>query len=381
MAESSGSGQEKTEDATPKKLLDARLEGQVPRSRELTTVIMMLVSGVSLLFLGETLIEDLKEILRIHFVFDREIIFNNKGIAQYVATAIESGILAVLPFFVILFITACLAPAALGGWAFSIKAMQFKLSKLDPIKGSKKILSWNGIVELLKALAKFVLVSSIGYILLIEKFPWFSALSNLNVEQALNLLGTELVWVFLILSSTLILVSVIDVPFQLWNFKKKQRMTKQEIKDEHKETEGNPELKGRARALQREMAQRRMMEDVPTADVVITNPTHYAVALRYDQIKDSAPIVVATGKDLVALQIRRVASSNDVMILESPALARSLYYHSDLGEEIPAGLYLAVAQVLAYIYQLQQYEAGGGNKPNPLNDLPVPDDLREDERE
>ncbi|MFV2055068.1 MAG: flagellar biosynthesis protein FlhB [Thiohalomonadales bacterium] len=381
MAESGSSGQEKTEEPTAKKLLDARQEGQVPRSRELTTLISLLVAGISMLLLGEALIDDLKQILRMHFVFDREFIFNSEGLATHITTAIESALIAVLPLFVVLTIVALLAPAALGGWAFSAKAFQFKPEKLDPIKGSKKILSWNGIVELLKALAKFVLVSTIGYFLLLQKFPEFAALSNIPVQQAIAILGSELIWIFLILSSTLILVSVIDVPFQMWNFNKQQRMTKQEIKDENKESDGNPEMKGKVKSMQREIAQRRMMEDVPTADVVITNPTHFAVALRYDQINNSAPIVVAIGKDLIALQIRRIASANEVPVLEAPVLARSLYYHSDLGKEIPAGLYLAVAQVLAYIYQLKQYQAGGGERPNPLTDIPVPDDLREDDRE
>jgi len=201
----------------------------------------------------------------------------------------------------------------------------------------------------------------------------------MEFHQAVAAMSKELVWVFIILSASLLLITLVDVPFQLWDYRRQLKMTLQEIKDEHKESEGSPEVKGRVRQLQREISQRRMMEAVPQADVLITNPSHYAVALKYDQVKMRAPVVVALGADLIALQIKRVAQAHDVPILEAPPLARALYHNSQLGGEIPAGLYLAVAQVLAYIYQLKQYQQEGGIPPQPLSDIPIPDDLRRDE--
>ena len=188
-----------------------------------------------------------------------------------------------------------------------------------------------------------------------------------------------MLWVFVLLSCSLIIVALIDIPFQLYDYNKQQKMTKQEVKDENKETEGNPELKRKVKQAQFDMTQRRMMEAIPDADVVITNPTHYAVALKYDQLNMSAPIVVGLGADLIALQIRRIASAHDVPILESPVLARSIYHNSKIGQEIPAGLYHAVAQVLAYIYQLKQYQQNGGVEPAPVTDIPIPDELKRDD--
>jgi flagellar biosynthetic protein FlhB len=372
------SGQEKTEPASQKKLQDAREEGQIPRSRELTTLVMLLASGVGMLMLGKGIVAGLLELLHNSFTIERSLIFDSAIVPELFWQAVNKGIDTLLPFFIILVIAAVIAPTALGGWAFSPKALALKFDRMDPVKGLGKVFAWKGFVELAKALAKFFIVATAGFLLLQNKLPHFLTLNNRGVEQALGLLGGELVWVFILLSCTLILVALVDVPFQLWDFQRQQRMTRQEVKDEAKNTEGSPELKNKVRSTQREIAMRRMMENVPQADVVITNPTHYAVALRYDQIKMSAPVVVASGADLVALQIRRVAAANDVPLLEAPALARALYYSTKLDQEIPAGLYLAVAQVLAYVYQVKQYQTQGGVEPQPPQDLPIPDDLKRD---
>lgn len=374
MAES-GSGQEKTEQATAKKLQDTRDQGQVPRSRELNTLIMMLSAGFALLFFGAQLVEDLSAILRSYFSVQREILFRSDGLAQMGWEAIVAGIQALLPLFFVLVLAAVVAPLALGGWAFNLESMSPKLEKLDPISGMKRVFSWKGFMEMTKSLVKLLLVGAAGFLILQHKLPEFLLLGNIEFSTAAAKMGTELIWIFIFLSATLIIVALVDVPFQLWEYHRQLKMTLQETKDEHKDSEGSPELKNKIRQTQREMARRRMMEAVPKADVIITNPTHYAVALRYDQLTMRAPVVVALGADLVALQIRRVASANDVPILEAPPLARALYSNSILGGEIPAGLYLAVAQVLAYIYQLKQYARYGGIAPVPLGDIPVPDDM------
>jgi len=233
-------------------------------------------------------------------------------------------------------------------------------------------------MELVKALAKFLLVGSIAYFLLKNNIEGFVSLGNESLAQGISRMGEELMWMFILLSSVLFFVVLVDTPFQMWDHNRKQKMTLQEIKDERKETDGNPEMKSKIRQTQQEISQRRMMEEVPKADVVITNPTHFAVALRYDQINMGAPIVVALGADEIAGHIRRIAVANDVPLLSAPPLARSLYYHCELNEEIPGGLFLAVAQVLAYVYQLRQYEFNGGVAPEFDTDTPIPDDLKRD---
>ncbi len=377
MAES-GSGQEKTESATPKKLQDAREQGQVPRSRELDTLIMLLVSGMAFLMLGKQIIGGLLELLRSNFVIERAMIFNAAIIPEYFWRAINEGISILLPFLLVMAVAAVISPLPMGGWNFSTKALTPKIERLNPIKGLGRVFAWKGLIELSKALVKFLIVATAGWFLLMEKLPAFLNLGNQTVNEGLSQVGSELIWVFLLLSCTLIVVAAVDVPFQLWDFHRQQRMTRQEIKDEHKDTEGSPELKSKVRSTQREIAMRRMMEKVPKADVVITNPSHYSVALRYNQINMGAPVVVASGVDLVALQIRRIAQAHDVPILEAPPLARALYHSTKIDQEIPAGLYLAVAQVLAYVYQLKQYQTHGGVQPQPPADLPIPDDLRRD---
>jgi flagellar biosynthetic protein FlhB len=377
MAES-GSGQEKTEEATAKKLQDAREEGQIPRSRELDTLIMLLVSAIAFLMLGERIVGGLLDLLRSNFVIEREMLFNTAIIPELFWRAVNQGISILMPFFFVLVVAAVIAPLPMGGWNFSTKALAPKFERLNPIKGLGRLFAWKGLVELSKALVKFLIVASAGWFLLMEKLPGFLSLGNHTVGEGLSQVGSELIWVFLLLSCTLIVVAIVDVPFQLWDYHRQQRMTRQEIKDEHKDTEGSPELKSKVRSTQREIAMRRMMEKVPQADVVITNPSHYSVALRYNQINMSAPVVVASGVDLVALQIRRIAQAHEVPILEAPPLARALYHSTKIDQEIPAGLYLAVAQVLAYIYQLKQYQTHGGVQPQPLVDLPIPDDLRRD---
>jgi len=375
MAES-GSGQEKTEDPTGKKIQEAREEGQVPRSRELTTLVMLFAAGGGFLFMGKDIVEDLLMILHSNLSIERSLLFQESALMQKFWDSINDGLLALLPFFILMVVAALASPIILGGWSFSTKALMPKLSKMNPIKGMARLLSSKGLVELVKALLKFVLVTIVGYFLFQSYISDFLLLGNMQVGDGIGTLGSDLLWVFVLLSCSLIVVALIDIPFQLYDYNKQQKMTKQEVKDENKETEGNPEIRKKVKQTQYDLTQRRMMEAIPDADVVITNPTHYAVALKYDQLKMGAPIVVGLGADLIALQIRRIASAHDVPILESPVLARSIYHNSKLGQEIPAGLYHAVAQVLAYIYQLKQYQQNDGVEPAPVTDLPIPNDLR-----
>lgn len=377
MAEND-TGQERTEEATAKRKQDSRDKGEIARSKELNTLLVMLVSGAGFLFLGQSMIEELMQILRDSLTIERAVIFNPFSMWIIFWERIYSALDAVLPLFLLLVFIAIVAPMALGGWSFSLKPLELDLKKLDPVKGMGKVFSLKGLMELFKALGKFLVVSTVGYLLLMSKLPDFLALGQADIHLSTAQLGSDLIWIFILLSSALLLVVLIDVPFQLWDHKRKQKMTRQEVKDENKDTEGNPELKSKVRQTQREFANRRMMEEVPKADVIVTNPTHYAVALRYEQEAMGAPVVVAMGVDEVAGHIRRIAMAHDVPILSAPPLARGLYFNADLDAEIPAGLYLAVAQVLAYVYQLRHYYSNGGIAPDFNADIPIPSDFQHD---
>ncbi|MDH5786569.1 MAG: flagellar biosynthesis protein FlhB [Chromatiales bacterium] len=377
MAQSSD-GQERTELPTPKRLREAREKGQIARSRELNTLLGLLAAAVAFLAVGDRIIFDLSERMRQSFTIDRELIFDDGALLNTLSAALIDDLWAILPFMLLMALVGVLSSLSLGGWSLSAKAFAFKLEKLNPVKGLSRVFGWRGVVEMLKGLAKFLLVAIAALLLLDLWGDRFLGLGGEPLPQGMAHMGELLVWSFLILSSVLIIVAAIDVPFQLWDHQRQLKMTKQEIKEEHKQTEGSPEVKGRQRQMQMEMAQRRMMEEVPKADVIVTNPTHYAVALRYDAERMGAPQVVAKGSELVAAKIRAIAAENDVPLVSAPPLARALYFNVELGEAIPEGLYRAVAQVLAYVYQLRQGPIYNRDGQTPMVDLPIPDDLQHD---
>lgn len=371
--------QERTEQATPKRLNEAREQGQIPRSRELNTMAVLLAGAAAILVLGEGIVLRMAESLRAGLTLEREVVFDPAAMSGAFAGALWDMLLTMAPLLAVLVVAAVLGAVAIGGLSFSSKALAPKLSKLDPIKGLARVFGWRGLMELAKALAKFVVVFGVAVLLIVKLAPELLGLGEEPLEQGLAHAASIVAWTFLALSAVLILIAGVDVPFQLWQHAKQLRMTRQEIKDEFKETEGRPEVKGRIRQLQREIAQRRMMEEVPKADVVVTNPTHFAVALKYDR-KMRAPKVVAKGVDLVAAHIRGVAEVNKVPIFEAPPLARALYWSTELGDEIPAGLYVAVAQVLAYVYQVKNAAQGGGVAPSAPQNLPVPEEYLKRDR-
>jgi len=377
MAENN-SGAEKTEEATPKKLQESRDKGQVARSRELTTMSLLLASGAGFLMLGEQLVIDIMGLMREAFTASRMDLMDTNNLTLLLEASIIDALIALVPFFVVVMLVAFFAPLALSGWSFSVQAMSFKWSKIDPIKGVGRIFSMKGLMELIKALAKFVLVMTIAVLILWHQSDIYMSLGVKSVEPAIAQAGNLLMWAFILLSCATILVAVIDVPFQLWDHAKQLKMTLQEVKDEYKQTEGNPEMKRKVRETQLAMAEKRMMDEVPKADVIITNPMHYAVALKYDQSNSGAPLVVAKGQDLVAAKIRSLAYSNNIPLVEAPPLSRALFYSTELNGEVPAGLYLAVAQVLAFVYQLRQKQSHF-DETLVMDDLPIPDDLKRDE--
>jgi flagellar biosynthetic protein FlhB len=359
MAQENEDGQEKTEEATPKRLEEARQKGQVPRSRELTTMSMLLMAAVSISVLGRHMVEQLGQIMHQSLEIERAKLFDHWAVIDLFGSALGQAGLVISPFLLVMLVTAFAAPIALGGWSFSTEALAFKPDKLNPLQGMKRIFAVRGLVELIKSLAKFMLIGSVGAGLLWHYLPELMGLGRESIETGLAHTGSILSKSFIVLSASLLLIAAVDVPFQLWDHAKNLKMTRQEVRDEHKNAEGKPEVKSRIRQMQRDIAQRRMMEQIPKADVVITNPTHYAVALRYDAAKMCAPVVVAKGVELIASQIRTVAVANKVPLYEAPPLARALYYSTEINHEVPAGLYLAVAQILAYVFQLKASVHGG----------------------
>lgn len=376
MAENSA--QERTEQATPKRLREAREKGQIPRSKELNNMALLMASGGGFLLMGDSILGGLKELLQSGLSIKHAQNIDAYSMVQILGDTALHSLFIVAPLFVLLVVVILMTPALLGGWSFSMKAVSFKLEKLDPVKGMGRIFSWRGLMELSKVLAKFLLVASISAGVIWSVIDELLGLGDEPVAAAITHVANICGWSFIACSSGLIVIALIDVPFQLWQHSKQLKMTKQEIKDEYKETDGRPEVKSRIRSLQQEISQRRMMEAVPEADVVITNPTHFAVALSYDQFSMKAPVVVARGADLVAANIRTVAKQNNVVIVEAPPLARALFASTELDQEIPAGLYVAVATVLTYVYQLQATYENGDMPPDIPEDLPIPDELRND---
>ena len=361
--------QDRTEQATPKRREDARKKGDVPRSRELTMTFVMLSGASSMLLFAGTMGSQIRRAFSNGLVIERKLIFDENYLVSHFAETAGKMFAGLLPLAIVLVCAVFLGAAVIGGWSFSFKAMAFKAERLNPIKGLKRVFSANAINELAKAIAKFSLVAIIAVAWLhwlvddligLGRQPVASA-----IYRALEICGLSL----LIVSTALILIAAADVPFQLWQYQKKLRMTRQQVRDELKETEGRPEVKSRVRAMQQQIANRRMMQDLPTADVVITNPTHFAVALKYDDATTGAPRVIAKGKGLIAKRIREVASEHKIPLFSAPPLARVVFRTTEIGAEIPTKLYTAVAQILAYIYQLSVTAKPGFRRPEP----PVPD--------
>lgn len=369
-------GQERTERATPRRQQQARDKGQVARSRELMTFTLLVSGAGGLLVLGGGLVDAILRVMRASFRFSPEQLGNPGSAPLMLGDALVTALSSMAPLLTLLVAAAVLSSVVLGGVRFAAEGVMPKFDRISPAKGFKRIFSAQGVMELVKALAKFLLIGSVALWWMWHDAENILLLGELPVESGLAHAAYLVGWAFLVVSLATILVAAVDVPFQLWQHARQLRMTKQEVRDEMKETEGKPEVKQQIRRLQQEMARRRMMQEVPKADVIVTNPTHYAVALRYEAGRMRAPTVVAKGAGLVAARIRAIGVEHKVALYEAPPLARALYFSTDLGQEIPAGLYLAVAQVLAYIFQLR--DPRPGDKPTAPADLPIPPELRRD---
>jgi flagellar biosynthetic protein FlhB len=366
---------EKSEAPTAHRLKKAREDGNIPRSRELTSMLMMF-SGLGLLWVAGAGIEKRLAAMISHGVsFDSSLVKDNQQMLHRAAGLIADGFIAMLPIFAGLVLVALAAPMLIGGLMFSFKAFEADFSRLNPLPGIKRMFSMQVLVELFKSLLKVVVVGWICGLYLLLNWSTMLNLFNESLVNALND-GMHMIIVcglFVVLG--LVPIVGIDIFWQVWNNLKKLRMSKQDIRDEFKSQEGDPHVKARIRQQQRAMAKRRMMSDVPKADVIVTNPTHYAVALQYTENKMSAPRMLAKGAGEVALHIKQLGSEHRIPVLEAPPLARALYRHCEIGHQIPTALYAAVAEVLAWVYQLKRWKHQGGMAPKRPQHLPVPKDL------
>jgi flagellar biosynthetic protein FlhB len=372
MAEESEA--EKTEPASARRLEQAREEGDVPRSREVATFTVLMAAGAGLWMTGSGIVRDLSHMMVSGLALTREQVFDPEILIRRILVDLVQVLISCLPLGVAVMIVALASPLLVGGWLFSSKAFTPNFMKLNPLTGISNMFSTNSLVELAKAIIKTIVVGAVAYVVIMRQKEAVFGLLGEPLYASFGHLMDMIAMSFLFIVGALGLIAAIDAPYQMWHYANKLKMTRQELIQESKESDGNPQIKGKIRQLQREMAKRRMMADVPTADVVVTNPTHYAVALKYADGMNGAPKVVAKGTDEVAAKIRELAKEHKVAILEAPPLARALHKHTDIGDEIPPRLYAAVAEVLAYVYQLKAYRPGL-KYPDRPSKLDVPEDM------
>lgn len=345
---------EKTEKATPKKRQESRKKGQVAKSQDVNTAVVLLAVFMFLLFAGEYLKDSIFYLFRHSFQEYMSLELTESNVQMMVLEILGELVLILAPIMAIAMVAGVAANYAQFGFLFSAEAIQPKLEKLDPIKGAKNIFSMRAIVELLKSILKISFVGGVTFVLLWNRKEEILILTQKSVGASLKTIASLTVQMGLSASAALLFLAILDYLYQKYDFEKKIRMSKQDIKDEYKNIEGNPEIKGKIKQKQREMAMRRMMQDVPTADVVITNPTHYAIALKYEEGKLDAPYVVAKGVDSMAQKIKLIAKEHDVIMVENRPLARALYSQAEIGDAIPEEFFKAVAEILAFVYKTKQ---------------------------
>lgn len=366
---------ERTEPASPKRLEQAREEGDVPRSRELSTCLVLLAAGGSIWIFGDSLIRQLNHSLSSALNFERIDAYDHVVLFNKLGLNLLQVLLAFAPIAGFVLLAAIASPMLIGGWMFSAKALTPNFGRMNPLSGLGNMVSARSGVELLKSVLKTILVGVVAWIVIMGQKEAIFGLALEDIHLGPAHVGRMMVVCFLAIVGALVLIAAIDAPYQMWEYANKLMMTHQEVVQESKEANGNPQIKAKIRQQQREMARRRMMSEIPTADVVVTNPTHFAVALKYVEGKGGAPKVVAKGADEVAAKIRELARQHNVPLLEAPPLARALHKHTELGDEIPEKLYAAVAEVLAYVYQLRAFKQHGGMRPEEPESLPVPSEL------
>ncbi|MGO2513226.1 MULTISPECIES: flagellar biosynthesis protein FlhB [Marinomonas] len=370
-------GSEKTESASSKKLQDARNKGNLPRSKDLSSALLLIVAAATIYGTGTLLVRDLAVLFDFNFLVERADVFDLSRMVFHLYESVVAMMDSMVLLMAVLAVAGIVGSIALGGLNFSWEPLTPKLSKMSPIAGLKRMFSVQSLVELFKSIAKVTLVGFVAVVVLNYFLPEMLGLTFQSMQLAITHGIDIVIWSFVFVTLALALIAAIDVPFQVWSHKEKLKMTKQEVKDEYKQQEGDPLVRGRIRQMQRQAAMNRMMSDVPSADVIITNPTHFSVALKYDQTGGAAPVLLAKGGDFIALKIREVGNHYDIPVIQSPALARAIYHHTKIGDEIPQGLFKVVAQLLAYVYQLRNARMGAP-RPETMPNLDVPDEFQWD---
>lgn len=379
MAENEN-GTDRSEDATAERIKQSKEKGQVARSKELATASVLISAAFAFMIFGDRLAYELSVMMKRAFTFERTAIFSPEQMWLHFGGSFTGLAKPIFTILLMLFIISIIGSALLGGILFSSQAMMPKWSKLSPAAGLKRMFGMQSWVELLKSILKVLVVVGVAWWILGQTFDHILQLSVTplpgSVFEALDMIS----WMFTALCCSLLIIVAVDVPYQIHKHSQELKMTKQEVKDEYRNSEGKPEVKQRVRQLQYEASQRKMMGDVPDADVIVTNPTHYSVALKYEQDGHRAPYVVAKGVDFMAMKIREVARENKVPVMESPPLCRAIYHTTEINGEVPEELFVAIAQVLAYIYQLEQFQKGRSGRPKALPDnLQIPEDFKYDQ--
>lgn len=367
--------QERTEEATPKRQEESRKKGVVARSKDLNTALLLISTALAFMMFGHKMVGEAVAIFHIGFEIQSPLKLESSALYELLVQAANIGLSILIPIFILAILAMMIGPMLVGKIQFSSEAVQFKLERLNIVKGLAKMVSMKSLMELVKSILKILLILSVTAVLFFTFFEMLIGLTAPTIDVALSGFTYIIQKSFLVLCCSIILIAFIDVPFQLHEHQKQIKMTKQEVKDEMKETDVKPEIKNKILKIQREISRQRMMSKIPEADVIITNPTHFAVALKYEDKKMKAPVLVAKGVDHVAEKIKQVAKHHQVPIIEMPLLARAVYYNTEIDEEIPTRLYSACAQVLAYIYKLKLFKKGKSIKPVLPKNLNVPKDM------
>ncbi|WP_282066481.1 flagellar biosynthesis protein FlhB [Vibrio rotiferianus] len=370
------SSQDKTEKASPQKVKKARQEGQIPRAKEFTTAVIFL--AVALYFYSQlsNIWQSMTGVFRYNMALTKDDLASPNQMVEQIGQSLAMIIEMLVPMFAVIIIVTVASTLVLGGWMFRPANILPKLSKLNPLSGIKRMCSTRSLVELIKSTLKVTVIFAVLYGYLDNHLQPLLGMQSLPLNQGVTMIMSILFEGLLLMGFALLIFGVIDIPYQRWEHLKELKMTKQELKEEFKNNEGRPEVKQRIRQIQQQFARRKIDKMVPTADVVITNPTHYAVALKYDMSLSEAPFVVAKGVDETAMHIQRIARENQVEIINSPPLTRSIYYTTAIEQAIPSQLYIAVAHILTYVLQLKAFRKGSGKKPHPLPIFSIPKHLQ-----
>lgn len=347
---------EKTEPATSKRRQEMREKGQIPRSKELTTSLILLISFWSMKLFSGYIFKDMISALRSFLSFPKDIDskFTTENMMQVLLQVMLVLAKVLAPILITIALVAIIVNYLQVGVVFTAKPLMPSLNKMNPVEGFKRLLSKTAFVELIKSILKIGIIGYVVYDYLKDNMKIVPELLNMNIESTTVFIGNTIINIGIRAAVVLLILSVFDYGYQIWDYEKSIRMSKQEIKDEYKMIEGNPQVKSKIREKQRQLALRRMMAEVPNADVIITNPTHFAIAVKYDAKASEAPMVIAKGKDLIAQKIKETAKQNKVPVVENKPLAQALYKSVDIGEKIPSELYKAVAEVLAFVYGLRE---------------------------